>query len=54
MLQVDALFELIKGLIKDFDGLADNDEVLNHIFDQSLLYSCSQYYSHVKGQFFFR
>lgn len=30
VLQVDALFELIKGLIKDFDGLTDNDEVLNH------------------------
>lgn len=34
LLQVDALFELAKGLIKDFDGAIDN-EVLEFLFVNS-------------------
>lgn len=32
--EVDALFELIKGLIKDFDGLTDNDEIDEEDFQE--------------------
>ncbi|KAH0864759.1 hypothetical protein HID58_081970 [Brassica napus] len=32
--EVDAMFELIKGLIKDFDGLADNDEIDEEDFQE--------------------
>ncbi|KAG5385830.1 hypothetical protein IGI04_037300 [Brassica rapa subsp. trilocularis] len=32
--EVDALFELIKGLIKDFDGLTDNDEIGEEDFQE--------------------
>ncbi|XP_013604421.1 PREDICTED: vacuolar protein sorting-associated protein 35C [Brassica oleracea var. oleracea] len=32
--EVDAWFELIKGLIKDFDGLADNDEIDEEDFQE--------------------
>ncbi|KAF8099822.1 hypothetical protein N665_0237s0073 [Sinapis alba] len=32
--EVDALFELIKGLVKDFDGLTDNDEIDEEDFQE--------------------